>query len=62
MDFNVYGVGVYFAVDARLSAYFLMTDPRTGLPRPPDADGCYTIIMAAVVLGKVRPSPQCVDV
>ena len=52
LDFNVYGAGIYFAVDARLSTFFLTTNPKTGKPSPPDADGCYTLILAAVLLGR----------
>ena len=58
LDFNVYGAGIYFAVDARLSTFFLTTNPKTGQPTPPDpVDGCYVLILAAVLLGRtgVRP-------
>jgi hypothetical protein len=53
LDFNVYGAGVYFAVDARLSTFFLTTNPKTGQPITPNpADGTYTLILAAVLLGR----------
>lgn len=48
-----YGVGLYFAVDPRLAAYFLTVDPETGRARRPDDDGNFTLILAAVVLGRV---------
>ena len=52
LSFNVYGAGIYFAVDARLATFFLTTDAKTGARTPPDADGCYTLILAAVLLGR----------
>ena len=57
LDFNVYGAGVYFAIDAKLSVFFLTRNPATLEPIPPDEDGCYTLVLSAVLLGKtgVRP-------
>lgn len=57
LDFNVYGAGIYFAVDAKLSVFFLTRNPVTLDTIPPDEDGCYTLVLAAVLLGKtgVRP-------
>jgi hypothetical protein len=51
LTFNVYGAGVYFATDARLSAYFVTHDVRGRKAIPPGPDGCYTLILAAVNLG-----------
>ena len=52
LEFNVYGVGVYFAVDARLSTFFLTTNPKTGEVTAPDTDGCYVLILAATLMGR----------
>ena len=52
LDFNVYGAGIYFAIDAKLSVFFLTRNPVTLETIPPDADGCYTLVLAAVLLGK----------
>jgi ankyrin repeat protein len=52
LDFNVYGAGIYFAVDAKLSVFFLTRNPATLEPIAPDEDGCYTLVLSAVLLGK----------
>ena len=52
MSFNVYGAGIYFATDARLSAFFVTRDVRSGAPLPPDASGRYSLVFAAVALGR----------
>jgi hypothetical protein len=52
LAFNVYGAGTYFATDARLSTFFLTTRPATKERIPPDGDGCYTLVLAAVLLGR----------
>lgn len=48
MTFNVYGSGIYFATDAKLSSYFVA---GKGNDMKPDVD--YSIIFAAVTLGTV---------
>lgn len=40
-------------MDPRLATYFLTMDPVTGTARPADANGEFTLILAAVVLGRV---------
>ena len=52
LDFNVYCAGIYFAVDAKLSVFFLTRNPATLEPIAPDEDGCYTLVLSAVLLGK----------
>ena len=53
LTFNVYGAGVYFATDAKLSAYFVTTDVAAKQPRVLPAAGKFRMILAAVILGKV---------
>ncbi len=54
MTFNVFGVGIYFATDAKLSAYFLTHNVNEQAPRPPDPlTGRYTIVLACVLAGTV---------
>jgi hypothetical protein len=52
LAFNVYGAGTYFATDARLSTFFLTTRPATKERIPPNGEGCYTLVLAAVLLGR----------
>lgn len=52
LTFNVYGAGIYFATDAKLSSYFVTRNVREGSPLPPDAEGRYSLIFAAVGLGR----------
>jgi hypothetical protein len=52
LTFNVYGAGIYFATDAKLSAYFVTRNVREGVPLPPDARGRYSLLFAAVALGR----------
>ncbi len=54
MTFNAFGVGIYFATDAKLSAYFLTRNVKEQAPRPPDPlTGRYTIVLACVLAGTV---------
>ena len=53
LTFNVYGAGIYFATDAKLSAYFVSTDVVAKQPRAIPASGKFRMILAAVILGKV---------
>jgi hypothetical protein len=53
LTFNVYGAGIYFATDAKLSAYFVTTDVAAKQPRATPAVGKFRMILAAVILGKV---------
>ena len=54
LSFNVYGAGIYFATDAKLSAFFLTRNVREQLPLPPDPQtGRYDILLSCVALGKV---------
>ena len=52
LTFNVYGAGIYFATDAKLSAYFVTRNVREGRPLPPDEHGRYSLLFAAVALGR----------
>ena len=53
LTFNVYGAGVYFATDAKLSAYFVTTDVAAKQPRVKPASGKFRMVLAAVILGRV---------
>jgi hypothetical protein len=53
LTFNVYGAGIYFATDAKLSAYFVTTDVAAKQARAAPAAGKFRMILAAVILGKV---------
>jgi hypothetical protein len=53
LTFNVYGAGVYFGTDAKLSAYFVTTDVAAKQMRATPAAGKFRMILAAVILGKV---------
>jgi len=53
LTFNVYGAGIYFATDAKLSAYFLTTNVRERKAYPPDNEGYYSILFSVVSLGRV---------
>jgi len=54
LSFNVFGAGIYFATDAKLSAYFVSNDVQMQLMREPDpVDGTYSLIFAVVMLGAV---------
>ncbi len=53
LTFNVYGAGIYFATDAKLSAYFVTTDLAAKQQRAVPVAGKFRIILAAVTLGTV---------
>lgn len=52
LSFNVYGAGIYFATDAKLSTYFITNNVREKVQNKPDSiDGKYSILFSAVSLG-----------
>jgi len=53
LTFNVYGAGVYFATDAKLSAYFVTTDVTAKRQRAKPKAGKFRMVFAAVTLGNV---------
>lgn len=52
LTFNVYGAGIYFATDAKLSAFFVTRNVRESTLLPCDAEGRYSLIFSAVALGR----------